>query len=127
MAELGCSMKRKYLNSSEAGNSARLERNTEVSQTVPDMALSIREIMSRYASGTLDDLQNELFYSEDLPDLRGLDISQLMEMKSEAQQDVMRLKQEIADRKKPVETPIPDRKKPVETPIPEAEIIKTEE
>lgn len=116
MAELGCSMKRKYLNSSEAGNSARLERNTEVSQTVPDMALSIREIMSRYASGTLDDLQNELFYSEDLPDLRGLDISQLMEMKSEAQQDVNRLQQEIADRRKPVETPIP-----------EAEIIKTEE
>lgn len=112
-------MERKYNNSSEAGNSTRLEVNTKVSMTVPDMALSVREIMQRYASGTLDQIQNELYYSEDLPDLRGLDISQVMEMKKEAQADVKRLQQEIKDRKteKQTETDV----------IKEAEIVKTEE
>ena len=45
------------------------------------MALTVREIMERFASGTLGDLSFDMEYSEDLPDLRGLDISQISELR----------------------------------------------
>lgn len=63
--------------------------------TVPDQAYSIREILVKFASGTLPDIYQEPEFSEDLPDLRGLDISQIDEMKKSARKSQEDLKLEI--------------------------------
>ena len=41
------------------------------------MGMTVREIMDRFASGTLPDVHHDANYSEDMPDLRGLDISEI--------------------------------------------------
>ena len=63
---------------------------TGVSHTVPDQALTVREILEKFASGTLDEIAGEPFYNDDdeLPDLRGLDITELEQMKRDAQMDI---------------------------------------
>lgn len=58
------------------------------SETLPDQSLSVRDILQKFANGTLDEIANDAFYSEDLPDLRGLDITELEEMKRDAQMDI---------------------------------------
>ena len=80
---LECRIMRKFKNAAKLTSSADMEVNTQVSCTVPDQSLSIREILIRYANGTISDisLNNELVYSEDMPDLRGIDISELQQLK----------------------------------------------
>ena len=70
--ELGCNMRifRKVTN---AGNSKHKEVCLTISQTVPDQTMSIREIMRRFASGTLDNIELPYDYNEDDEDFRGLD------------------------------------------------------
>ena len=76
------------------------EVNEGISQTVPDQSLTVREILIKYASGTVPDIfDNDPLYNEDFPDLRGLDISELHEMRREAQEDVKMLQNEINSRK----------------------------
>ena len=90
-----------------AGNSIG-EKNFSTSETVPDQTLSIREILRRYAFGTLPPIMSDdLEYSEDLPDLRGLDISELHEMRNQARLDVKEINDELEKRKKEKETPPP--------------------
>lgn len=88
---------RKFKNAAKLTSSADMEVNTQVSCTVPDQSLSIREILIRYANGTISDisLNNELVYSEDMPDLRGIDISELQQLKKEAQADVKEIEAEL--------------------------------
>ena len=92
---------RKFKNAAKLTSSADMEVNTQVSCTVPDQSLSIREILIRYANGTISDisLNNELVYSEDMPDLRGIDISELQQLKKEAQADVKDIEAELLRRK----------------------------
>ena len=92
---------RKFKNAAKLTSSADMEVNTQVSCTVPDQNLSIREILMRYANGTVSDisLNNELVYSEDMPDLRGIDISELQQLKKEAQADVKDIQAELNRRK----------------------------
>ena len=92
---------RKFKNAAKLTISADMEVNTQVSCTVPDQSLSIREILMRYANGTVSDisLNNELVYSEDMPDLRGIDISELQQLKKEAQADVKDIQAELNRRK----------------------------
>lgn len=72
---------KKYRKPQTIGASTVMEINTLPSETVPDQAMSIREIMTKFVQGTLDDVENDYYdYSEDLPDLRGLDITQSTEM-----------------------------------------------
>lgn len=53
----------------------RYEINTLPSETVPDQSMSVHELLRRHQAGTLTDIQNyEVLYTDDLPDLRGLDI-----------------------------------------------------
>jgi len=85
---------RKFRKVSMAGNSPDKEVNTLPSETVPNQAMSMRTIMARFASGTLNDISRETEYSEDLPDLRGLDISQLHDMKLENQRKIKELEAE---------------------------------
>jgi len=92
---------RKFKNAAKLTSSADMEVNTQVSCTVPDQSLSIREILIRYTNGTVSDisLNNELVYSEDMPDLRGIDISELQQLKKEAQADVKDIQAELNRRK----------------------------
>jgi len=92
---------RKFKNAAKLTSSADMEVNTQVSCTVPDQSLSMREILLRYVNGTVSDisLNSELVYSEDMPDLRGIDISELQQLKKEAQADVKDIQAELNRRK----------------------------
>ena len=94
-------MKRTYRHSANAGNSTDVESNYGVSQTQPDMALTVREIMSRFASGTLPNLAIDQEFTEDLPDLRGLDISERVALRDRSKalidKEVKRLQDKPAD------------------------------
>lgn len=62
------------------------ELNTRPSETTPDMALSINDILTRFTRGTLPPIGlNGGEFSGDNPDIRGLDISQIDEIRSENQ------------------------------------------
>ncbi|WP_373755077.1 hypothetical protein [Jeotgalibaca porci] len=91
---------RKYRNSTDQGNYPIKEENHLPSMTVPDQAMSIEEILVRFASGTLPDVMHNIEYSDDMPDLRGLDISELMDMKKQAQEDTTYLENELQTRSK---------------------------
>lgn len=86
--------KRKFRKVTTAGNSTDTERNTLPSETVPDQAMSMRTIMARFASGTINDISRPVEYSEDMPDLRGLDISQIHDMKLENARKIKALEAE---------------------------------
>lgn len=64
--------------------------------------------MRRYASGTLPDIYQEPEFSEDMPDLRGMDIVQLNELKLDAQNDLREIRLELKNRKKDVILEGPD-------------------
>lgn len=66
-----------------------VEINTGISETVPDQTLTVRDILTRFSNGTLEDIvNNNMDFSEDMPDLRGLDIVELQQMKIDAQMDI---------------------------------------
>ncbi|AXH73894.1 MAG: hypothetical protein [Microviridae sp.] len=85
--------KRSFRASPTQGNSPFKEKNNGISQTVPDQSYSVREILEKFASGTLPDLTREQTFSEDMPDLRGMDISELHQLKADARSDVATLKE----------------------------------
>lgn len=69
------------------------EINTGISETIPDQSLSVREILQKFANGTLDEISRDAFYNDDvegydMPDLRGLDITELHQMKRDAELDI---------------------------------------
>lgn len=69
------------------------EINTGISETIPDQTLSVREILQKFANGTLDEISRDAFYNDDvegydMPDLRGLDITELHQMKRDAELDI---------------------------------------
>ncbi|ELA8219556.1 hypothetical protein MC916_001782 [Elizabethkingia anophelis] len=64
-----------------------------VSDTVPDQSLTVREILDKFANGTLGDIAVEKYYNDDDDgfdgaDLRGLDIVELEAIRHEAQMDI---------------------------------------
>lgn len=71
----------------ECGNSIG-EMPQGISKTIPDMSMSIRTIIQRFAQGLTPPISQELMYSEDMPDIRGLDISQLYQMREMAKQNL---------------------------------------
>lgn len=90
--------------SSATGAPVAGEHNTQPSQTVPNQALTIREILVRYASGTIPDIMTrDENYSEDNDDLRGLDISEYHDIKNRNTQEIQSLKKQYEDEQKPVE------------------------
>lgn len=50
------------------------------SETIPDLAPSMRELLVRHASGITDNVNHNLSYSGDLPDLRGVEPHELSAM-----------------------------------------------
>lgn len=56
-------------------NAGRVESNYSPSEAVPDQSLTVRELLRRHGAGTLQDIAHaDVFYNEDMPDMRGLDI-----------------------------------------------------
>lgn len=75
------------------------EWNNEPSCTVPDQAMSMREILARFAKGLPlgGSRESEAYYDEenDLPDLRTLDLSERVELLEHYRAEVKRLKSEL--------------------------------
>ncbi|MDV4114285.1 hypothetical protein CMT30_01710 [Elizabethkingia anophelis] len=93
-----------------------------VSETVPDQSLTVREILDKFANGTLDQIGNDRYYNDDvdgydMPDLRGLDITELQQMKRDAQMDIDEI-QAMIDLHEDVQTPTPTKKKVKSDPSP---------
>lgn len=64
-----------------------------VSETVPDQSLTVREILDKFANGTLDTIASDKYYNDDDDgfdgvDLRGLDIIELQQLEREAKMDI---------------------------------------
>ncbi|WP_407483953.1 hypothetical protein [Elizabethkingia anophelis] len=93
------------------------EKNIGKSETVPDQSLTVRQILDKFASGTLDELSRDLDYSDDLPDLRGLDITELQQMKRDAQMDIDEI-QAMINLREDAQTPPPTKKKVKSDPSP---------
>lgn len=74
------------------------EINNQPSMTVPDQALSLKEILRRYASGQpLDGMREGWFDDEnDLPDLNTLDFADREDLLAEMRAKVESLRQELA-------------------------------
>lgn len=87
--------KRKFKNANQAGHSPEKEKNFLPSETVPDQTMSVRDIIRRFASGTVNDVSREPQFTEDMPDLRGYDISQLHDMRLQAKDDVQAIEAEL--------------------------------
>jgi len=71
------------------------EVNTLPSETVPDQSMDIRTIINRFAGGLQLPEGKTPVYSEDLPDLRGMDISQIYDLKRENLQFIKESENEI--------------------------------
>ena len=84
----------RIVRSSATGSPVCGELNTQPSMTVPHQALTIREILARYASGTVPDVMTrDENYSEDNEDLRGIDIAEYHDLKASNSVEIETLKQ----------------------------------
>jgi len=90
---------KKFRKISLVSESPYMEENHSKSETTPSQSLSVREILQKHTYGTLEEIQSEPFYSEDLPDLRFMDFGELENWKREAQQDVKDINAEFKRRK----------------------------
>lgn len=70
------------------------ESNFSISQTVPNLAPTARELLKRHAQGLTDNAQFEGQYSGDLPDYRGMEPFELDRLMYETQQTVKDLEQQ---------------------------------
>lgn len=66
-----------------------------VSLTVPDMAMSIQQIMERYVTGNPIDNQETAYFDDEFPDLRMLSKTDLLEMQMGIQDEMDRLTEVI--------------------------------
>lgn len=71
---------KKFKHVAHQGNSRDTEDIKGISMTVPDQSLTVREIMSKYVNGTLNDISSEGNYTEDDEDLRYLDMADIHDM-----------------------------------------------
>lgn len=80
------------------------ETFTKKSQTIPNEAMSIREIMVRYSRGLPIDSKVPVYDEEnDLPDMRTLDIIDIHEMRMKAKQEIEELRQKAEQEQKQYE------------------------
>lgn len=77
-----------------------------ISQTVPDQAMSVREILSRFAQGLpisgasvpmYDDPDGENDDAEGMPDLSRMDLSEIEELKRQTQDRINLLSKKLKD------------------------------
>lgn len=75
--------------------------NNLPSETEPDQAMSVREIISRYARGvSLDVKTYEPFYSDDeIPDIQSMDLEEIASYREHLVTERYRLEKELNDRR----------------------------
>lgn len=73
------------------------ESKFQVSQTVPDMSMSIKEIMDRFARGlAIDGEKVAMYHGEDMPpDIKKMDLSEVEDLRESVAEDIIRQKQEL--------------------------------
>ena len=76
------------------------EKVEGVSMTVPDQSLTVREIMLKYANGTLNEIEHEKVYVEQGEDLRGYDMCEIYNMAKENGELIMEAKKKLSTKKK---------------------------
>lgn len=68
-------------------------KTTQKSQSVPDRAPSLRELLVRHMNGITDNVSMNVSYSGDLPDLRGYEPHELNQMVLDARANLMELEE----------------------------------
>lgn len=111
--------KRTYRSSLIAGHSPWKEVNNGHSETVPDQSYTVREILTKFAQGNLPDIYSEPEFNEGMPDLRGLDYVQLMEMREENKQRVSALEKQKKAAERLKDMPVKDILNDNPVPVPE--------
>lgn len=72
------------------------ETNFGPSETVPDQAMSVREILSRFAKGQdIGGSRQPAYSEEDFTELEGLDKFQKMDLAKDIRQDIQRMQHEM--------------------------------
>lgn len=64
------------------------EKNFLPSETVPDEAMTIRQIMEKFVNNTLGDIQHDYDYSDDLIDVRFMDVTEKDNLLASLKQEV---------------------------------------
>lgn len=84
------------------------EQNTQPSKTIPNEAMSIREILIRYARGLPINGSKVPIYDEenDLPDPRKMDLADWQELRERYKEELEEIRQRHT--KKPRENPEPE-------------------
>lgn len=75
--------------------------NTEPSLTVPDMAMSVEEIMQRFTRGQTVTEFEPMYYDEEIPDIDAMDLAELHEYRQELAlhiEELQQIQQEIDSR-----------------------------
>lgn len=94
----------------------RYESNFSPSEAVPDQSLTVRELLRRHSAGTLQDIAHaDVFYNDDMPDLRGLDIiekRQMLEDVKSNKNDIINEEQKRAKKKRETLPPPPPADEP---------------
>lgn len=99
MAEFACKMERTYKKQAEVQFWIDAESDFPDSETVPDGAKSMRELLMRHANGINDNVMLSYDYSGDIPDYRGLEPHELAELAQEAfgkHRDLQAIQEKIA-------------------------------
>lgn len=77
------------------------EVNNLPSMTIPDQSLTVKEIMHRFARGlSTTQREGEYYGEEDIPDLRGMDLSEIEDLKLANLADIARLQEELQTKEK---------------------------
>lgn len=93
-------MRKFRVSSSQFGGDADTEHFTKPSLTVPNEALSVRELLRRHNAGTLtEDIVIPSEFTGDLDDVRGLDIVQLEEKTKAHAKVVDDLKDQLSEQR----------------------------
>ena len=67
------------------------QHNSGISLTVPDQTLTIKEILVKYANGTMSDINIQPQFNEEMDDLRGLDYVELNEIAKQNKEHITEL------------------------------------
>lgn len=82
------------------------EVNNNPSMTVPDMSLSVQEILQRYAQGRPLSVSSNLHFTGDdyTPDVRKMDLTELEDMRRQNAERINELQQKLVEAKKSKES-----------------------
>lgn len=99
------------------------EVNVGKSMTIPDLNLSLREILVRYSRGQMTTVSNQgegQFYEEfEIPDLQGMDLAEISEYKDNLEMHIQEMNEEINRRQEPVQPTEPKPEETVNEPVTE--------